>query len=744
MTTGDARNVRRRRRVRAALMVGTAMGLAAPLQAQDMVEDDAPGAAAPSVPAPAEEAPGGAMLVLDTIDVTAAAGTTTEGTGSWTTDWMRSATGLMLPQKDTPQSTSAVTFGLMQDKNLTDVTDVMENATGITVQKYDSERTLFFSRGFQITNYMFDGVPTSVDSAYQYGDAVVDMAMYDHVELVRGATGLMVGAGEPGASVNFIRKRPTRDFQASAAATAGTEDYVRGEIDISGPLAFDGRLRGRFVTAGQTTGSTQDVWEEQRSIFYGIVEADLGPDTTLSLGASHQDTDPSGTTWAGLPAVDSTGALIDWPDGATTGSDWTQWATRTTEVFGALEHVFDNGWAGRIGLNHLHNDSDAKLMYFYGNPDPETGLGYGTSTTRYIGERTQNTANATLNGDFTALGRNHQFVLGAFASHAETEQDAYSPTETAPLPSLWGWDGSYPEPDWPSEPGSTDESETTQYAVYATGDFAVTEALHLIAGARLNYWEGRENAFEYDYSGEVTPYLGVTYDLNDTYTLYASYTNIYYPQVVQDAAGDYLDPTQGNNYEIGAKAGWFGGALNASAALFQTDQSDYANYLYWDADTNRGVYEAIDGIRTQGFEIELAGEILPGWNVFGGYTYRYSRDDDGAEVNTNQPRSSLKLNTSYDLPGRFSDFTIGGGLRWQSKTRSLTTVPGESAFDTDIVQDPYTLVDAMAAWRMTEAATLQLNVTNLLDEKYYQTTGFYDSVIYGQGRRAEITLRASF
>ena len=65
------------------------------------------------------------------------------------------------------------------------------------------------------------------------------------------------------------------------------------------------------------------------------------------------------------------------------------------------------------------------------------------------------------------------------------------------------------------------------------------------------------------------PYLGASYDLNDNLTAYTSYTTIFRPQVRNlDRNGKPLEPQRGKTYELGLKASWFEGRLNASAAAF--------------------------------------------------------------------------------------------------------------------------------------------------------------------------------
>lgn len=717
---------------RALLLLGAA-ALWTPAQAQETAEP----------PAEAEPESG---LLLDTLEVTAAPGTTTEGTGSWTTDWMRTSTGLTLTQRETPQSTSVVTQSQMQDRGLDSIRDVMETAAGITVQAYETNRVNYYSRGFLIDNYQYDGVPTTIDSVWNFGDGNMDMAIYDHVEVVRGAAGLTQGIGNPGGAVNFIRKRPTAERQLSSVATFGADQFVRGDIDFGGPITENGRVRGRFVGAAQTREASIDLYEEDLNVLYGVLEADVGDSTIVSIGANRQETNPTGVTWGGLPTWNSDLEVIDWPDGSTTAADWTEYPTTMTEVFGSVEHILQNGWTSRVAVNYLDNDFDAKLLWLYGLPDAQTGLGMGASPARYQGSREQLSGTATLNGNFQAWGRDQEFVLSLYASDktARTHGVGYD-SEVPEVGNFWNWDGSFPEPNWTGRNGWIGHSDATQAAVYGTVRLRPTDALAVIAGVRANWWDGTERSatrtYQYEYKGELTPYLGATYNLTSNIDAYASATSIYQPQLVQDVNEDYLDPTYGWNYEAGVKGSFFDDRLYASAAVFRTEQKDYANYLYYDEANERSIYEQIDGTTTNGFEIETAGAITDRWQVTGSFTYRESEDDRGRQLQRDQPRATVKVFTAYNVPKYFNDrLTIGGGFRWQSTTYNMDW----EGVMPDVRQDPYAVFDAMARYDVTDDVELQINVSNLFDEKYYQTMGFYDSVVYGPGRGAQLRLSAQF
>jgi outer membrane receptor for ferric coprogen and ferric-rhodotorulic acid len=168
----------------------------------------------------------------------------------------------------------------------------------------------------------------------------------------------------------------------------------------------------------------------------------------------------------------------------------------------------------------------------------------------------------------------------------------------------------------------------------------------------------------------VTPYAGAVYDLDDTYSLYTSYTRIYQPQLSKDAARQVLDPVQGDSYEAGIKAEYFDGRLNASFAVFRIEQDNVAEQV--SGFDNQAVYRAVQGATTKGFEFELAGEIADGWNLSAGYAYNHTRDAKGNPVyasilQTTAPEQLVRLFSSYRLPGVWQNLTLGGGVSWQSE-----------------------------------------------------------------------------
>ena len=148
-------------------------------------------------------------------------GETTEGTQSYTTGEMATATKLPLSMRETPQAVTVITRQRMDDQAMTSVNDVVKNTPGLFLSQASGPgRQTYKSRGFDIDNMMFDGLP----SAYSgYANSVQpNLAMFDRVEVIRGATGLVTGAGNPSAAINFVRKRPTLTPQVTITGAASS------------------------------------------------------------------------------------------------------------------------------------------------------------------------------------------------------------------------------------------------------------------------------------------------------------------------------------------------------------------------------------------------------------------------------------------------------------------------------------------------------------------------------------------
>ncbi|RQO63787.1 ferric-rhodotorulic acid/ferric-coprogen receptor FhuE [Variovorax sp. KBW07] len=669
-------------------------------------------------PAGSSNAQGG-VDTLAPVTVTAEADRsgTTEGTGSYTTPATAAATGLALSLRDTPQSVTVLTRQQIEDQNLLSLGQAMKSVTGVFSVSSDTDRTDLYSRGFYIDNYQYDGVPTTVTTDF-FGASNNDPTLYDRIEVVRGSTGLLSGAGNPSASINLVRKHAdSKVFAGAVSLGLGSWNQRRATVDLSTPLTEDGRVRARVIGMAEARDSYIDMYHGRKRVFYGVVDADLTPDTTLSVGVEYQANRPTGSTWGGLPLVFSDGSPARWDASKTVGTPWTNWDATNTIVFANLTHRFDNGWKLKANLAHRKSEQDARLLYLYGDMDRITGTGLRALTGHFEHAFRQNNVDLQLTGPFELLGRKHEVVVGMSNAQSRYVQAKHAPVgEVADSGNFYLWNGSFPEPAWgPLKVSEIDKTRQTGY--YGAVRFSLADPLKLIVGGRQNSW--RTSNSKATRRHEVfTPYAGLVYDINDTYSAYASYTDIFQPQNYRDATGAYLDPVTGKSYEIGIKGEHLGGKLNTSFALFRAQQDNVAQRDGGRLvpDSTNEAYRGAKGVLSKGFEMQVSGELASGWNLSAGIARTLAREANGDRVNTAMPSTLVNVFTTYRLPGQWQQLTVGGGVNWQNRTYYRFSVDDVAMRYT---QKSLAVVSLMARYAFTPKLSLQVNVENLFNKKYY-------------------------
>ncbi len=657
------------------------------------------------------------------------------------------ATGLGLTTLETPQSVSIMTAQRILDQNLITVKDVITNAVGVSANEFDDVRNSFFARGFEIRNTQVDGVPAAWTLAGGNGETSIDVSIYERVEIVRGATGLLSGAGDPSASVNLVRKHAdATELTGYASASIGSWDTWRLSADVAGPLTADGRVRARLVGRYEEGDSYIDIQHRKKWVLYGVVDADLTDTTLVRAGISHQDTEPRGITWGALPTFYSDGSVTDLPRSQTTAADWTYWNTTNQNIFATVRQEFGDRWNLTLNYNRLKNTGDTQLLYLFGTVDKDTGTMDGTNPYKSSGQSIQNSFDAQLKGLVPLFGRDHEVVLGALHSVLKRHTDNFE----APLPWLTdlpviGQEGvPYPEPIWGTTPVRNEQERIKQTGYYGAMRLNIADPLKVILGGRIASWKQTGYAWgatsDYGDDNVFIPYVGALYDLTPNHRVYASYTKIFQPQNLYDRERRLLDPLDGNAYEIGLKSSFFGGALQTSVALFRIEQ-DNVGQMDGPQIIVDGLlfqpYRAAAGVVSKGFELEVTGQPMPGWNVNASYSQFKAEDADDVPANTDQPRKLLKIFTTYDLGGALDGLTVGGGINYRSKAYSdgNNPVTGD-AFR--FQQDGYTLVALMARYAVTPQLQLQANVDNLFDEKFYSNMGSFSQYRYGAPRNFTI------
>lgn len=659
----------------------------------------------------------------------------TEGSKSYTAKSTNTSTKLNLSLRETPQSVKVLTREYLDDTNTNSFQEMLNSVTGVTTNRTD-ERQYPTARGFDIDYYLFDGVPSSSELDIANDP---DLSMYDRVEVVKGANGLMTGAGNPAVAINLIRKHAnSKQLTGSLSTSYGSWNAWNSSADVSTPLNNDGSVRGRAVIKHENTDSFANIYEKENNLIYGVIDADITENTYLSVGASYQNLERSGIKWGGLPAFYDDGSLTDFSRKLSVTSDWTYWNTDTKTAFLQLKQNLFDDITFNINYDYREIDADTALLYLWSNSvNKQTNSSAGLYPYTDTSKNVQNNADAYISVPFI-LGGLKQEVVAGFMFNENKKTDRYYGN-----PILDSYVIDFNNFNSVSILGSIDNNisspsnKTTQTGAYFAGKFTLMDPLKLVAGVRISNWEyeSEDGDGNRKFNNEITPYAGLIFDFIDNYSWYASYTGIFKPEDKRDINGQFLDPREGKSYETGLKGEFFNNQLNASVSVFQTNQDNVAEKtgeIITVNGTPTDAYRSADGVESKGFELELDGKLNPNWDISFGVAHFNAEDASGTKVKTTSARTTANLFTKYTL----DRWSFGGGLNYKSRVYE-----GEDA--ARITQDDYILANLMAAYQVDKNIKLQLNLNNLFDEKYYEGIGV-NSMVYGAPRNATITFRYNF
>ncbi|ELY3736866.1 ferric-rhodotorulic acid/ferric-coprogen receptor FhuE [Cronobacter sakazakii] len=698
-----------------------------------------------------------APAASDTIVVDAAADSgTPDESQDYSVKTTTSGTKMLLVPRDIPQSVSVISQQRMQDQQLTTIEDVLENTTGVTASRIDTSRTNFFARGFYISNFAYEDMPTFLDNRWNFGDTAGDTAIYDKIEIVRGAAGLMSGTGNPSAYVNMVRKHAdSQTFKGNVSATYGSWDKQRYVMDVQSPLVESGKVRGRVVAGYQDNDSFVERNHYRKKFIYGVVDADITESTLLSLGYDYQKSEEDSPTWGGFPSLYSDGSRTHFRRGFNTAADWAYSDLDSTKIFANLTQRFNNGWEAKVNAMHAETNFDNRMMYIDGFPDKTTGrynaaLWQGAWGGWNVGERKQDSVDAFVRGGYELAGRQHEMMFGGSYSRQRNNYDnSYPVNDNSGLMdvgNIHDYDGNtVANPTWSSF-ALYQRDVIRQKSIYAATRLSLADPLHLILGARYTQWNAKYNLerkpdeIRRSKADDVTPYAGLIYDIDDTWSAYASYTSIFQPSGQRDVNSEFLDPTTGKAYEAGLKADWFNTRLTASLAVFRIEQDNVAvnTGVIIPGSGGQTAYKSVDGTVSKGVELELNGALTDNWQLTFGASRYVAEAGDSVAVNPDQPRTTMKLFTRYQLP-TLPALTVGGGARWQTKTWQDIAGPNG---DTRISQNGYTVVDLFTRYQATKNLAVQANLNNVFDKAYYDYLGTYG--VYGAPRNFSVTASYSF
>ena len=641
---------------------------------------------------------------------------------------------LALAPRQLPNSVSVITRQRMDDQNMATVYDVLSHTTGITAIPYGVGTSYFQSRGYQ-PDVQFDGIPANNGLEYQ---SQFDLAMYDRIEIFRGPAGILQGQGSPGGTVNLIRKRPQDHATWGGSVSAGSWNNYQLTVDGSTPLNRSGTVRGRMVVSAQDHDYFYDKANSRHQFAYGVVEFDLSPSTLLTLSTAFQHEHNGPLDWGqSVYAIAPHGVRLDAPRSQFYGTDWSYDRPQMNDLYAELDHDFGGDWHGRVHVDRRGIQDGSKYGYIDGLVSP-IGNHAQYWLQRQLTRATWIGADANISGPFELFGRTHQAVIGV--NYARQTQDNYSGGFDVP----GGADvmnlGGIAEPDIPFSDRS--QTRTTQYGIYGEVRLRPSDDWSVLLGSQLTDYrnksrDGTPNSLgnwvqDPGVDHKASPYAGVVYDINAWLSAYASYATVFVPQNNLVFGGGTLKPRTGKQYETGLKSDFMDGRLSATLAAFRLRDENRA----YDDPSHPGYFIAAGKAQSQGWEAEVTGRMLPGWDLSAGYTYlltRYLKDtsSQGQIFDSEEPKKTLKLWSVYRFEGdNPHGWRIGGGARIVSSTTRGT-----------ITQKGYAVFDGQVGYQFDRDWSLTLTVNNLFDRAYFARVPATYFGIYGDPRNTMVTLR---
>jgi len=643
------------------------------------------------------------------------------------------ASKLNIPLKETPQTVNVITRQQLDDFALDNTRDVLRNAPGIIVNNQETERSSYLARGFEISNVLVDGVGIPLEG-YNYNNDNPDSFLFDRIEVVKGANALNNGIGDPGATINMIRKRPTQELQAALNASYGSWNTQRYEADISSPLTQDGKIRGRVFGYQQNGDSYLDRYELEKNGIGAVVEADVTDTTLLTAGYTESNHKPNGVNWGSNPLINTEGEQLSYSRNYNYSPSWTYWDSNIKSYFAELEQKLAGDWTAKLTYDEKRTQRDSKLLFLSGKPGANGTSGIFLYPGMYIDDNTEQQASLSFSGTYPLWGQRHEASLGYVWAKNRLDELGYAGSFVNPLTTdLASFTPEEPSWDLSKTSGEMHIRQKNQ-SLYAATRLHLNDDLKLLLGA--NYVQAESSGSSYGTDtiydeDKVLPYAGLTYNFSPEYTGYLSYTSIFRPQTTKADDGSINKPIEGESYEVGVKGSWLDDKLTATMAVFRTEQS---NYPLRDSDgipTLRTTQ--VSDLRSQGYEFGLAGQLSDHLNLSFGYT-QFSLKDliNGGDARTFNPTQSFNLLTTYQVP-QLPKLKLGLGVQWQDQTYldvPEATANGVITQKAGIIeQDAYALVNLMASYELNKHMTLQANGNNLTNEKYLfnfpNQQGFY-------------------
>jgi iron complex outermembrane receptor protein len=604
--------------------------------------------------------------------------------------------------------------------------------------------------GLNVYEINVRGLPTrnSAKNGFTAGrryDAASDAANIERVETMMGPSGALYGRSDPGGFYNIVTKQPNGEDSLTLSGSYGSYDAARATLDANLNLNDSGNLLGRLNAASESRDSFRDYVHSQRDFFSPVLT--WQPNDQTRLIAEAELVKDERTFDRGLVAVQ--GAVRALPTSRFLGEP-NDGEIRNENYLAnvRLEHDLSSAWMVRLGLQ----GKTASLEGWTAEPGTLQADNRTLTRTHQLRDYGWESVTTQLEavGKLEIGGMRHTVLFGTEYEYFQAREILNRSTPGTNPYSIDIFNPVYGQAKPAVDRFSSLKDQSDVYGFYVQDQIEITPRLKIQAGVRIDWYDQtmqqRSNGTQIDqYQHGVTPRAGVVYELTPDLSLFASVAESFRPNLdadtgfVSGVGGKPFDPERGVGYEAGVKFDLFDDALSVTAAAFHIVKQNVIT-----ADPNNpGFSTAAGEVRSQGFDINLSGNITREWRVIGGYAYvdaQVTKDNTirvGAPF-ANVSQHSLSLLNVYEvMDGPLAGFGIGAGIslvgdRAADSTGSGVMLPG------------YFKTDALAYYRLTSDTKINLNVYNLFDREYYERGFGSTRIVAGAPLTALVSLTKTF
>ena len=617
------------------------------------------------------------------------------------------ATKTDTPLRDIPQSIQVIPQQVIRDQGITRITDATRNVSGTTIASgYGNLIGDVRVRGFS-SGFLRDGFASQ--------PFFIDGGNIEQVEVLKGPASVLYGALEPGGIVNYVTKKPLTTPFYAVDLTAGSYDFYKSTIDLTGPLSNDKRLLYRLNVSYENSGSYRDFIDNDIVFIAPVVTYQISDSTDITLAYEYLDAKLGFDR--GLRPVS---AFLKVPINLNIGEPDDFQDNEEHRLNLTLNHRFNQNLRLRSGFLYLSEKYNSLVT----QPGELAADGRTLTDRSYFGGSTDvdNYALQTdLIGDFKTGSIAHQVLLGLeWRKRYQADQGIGGVYEGS-------FDILNPAYGLPriANPNSFFEQTTTTTGIYLQDQVTLLPNLKLLAGGRYDFVEynsgdGQSAPTEF-YDSAFSPRVGIVYQPIEPISLYASYSSSFVPNNSRTVSGQPLEPSRGTQYEVGIKAELFDKRLSATLAAYDISKTNIPTTDLENTTDNQEYFIAVGEVKSRGIELDIAGEISPGWRVIASgylndaFVSKDNRLPEGRRL-TNAPTQGASLWTTYEFQkGDLRGLGIGAGMFFVGDRIAN--------IDDPLTLPSYVRTDASISYKRDNWRAA-LNFKNIFNVKYYESNDY--------------------